>query len=114
MSLRGKDQERELMETVFPVPPVFFYCTPSPTLSFAGGEWGGSVWSKESATITFSAESSYFITTMKRQGILGTVKGFSFDLMQYHSSEPPYAHTFNKINAMSFTLALPLEMFLEQ
>ena len=57
----------------------------------------------------FSAASSwFFIAATKRQGTLELVKGFIFDLTQYHFSKTSSAHLLSKINAVSFTLALSL------
>ena len=57
----------------------------------------------------FSAASSwFFIAATKRQGTVELVKGFSFDLTQYHFSKTSNTHFLSKINAVSFTLALSL------
>lgn len=76
------------------------------SLSLGEGWRRGSVWHKESATLTFLADCLYFLTAMKRRDILEMVKVFSSDFRQYCSTEPPYRLTLNKISVMPLLIWL--------
>lgn len=121
ISGRGKDRERGtplrqyFLFLMFPssttLPSTFHFC-----LAGRGtGEGVGVLFGAGSQpALHFRPSLCYFLTAMKKQDILEMVRGFSFDLRQYRSTEPPYVHPFNKINVMPL-LWLPssLEMVLE-
>lgn len=105
----GKKSERKRdLAWPFSGPQIFFYCTPTPALPFFLVK--GGLCLEQRVSYHIFSRVFLFQNSNKKAGILEMVKGFSFDLMQYHSTEPPYAPSLHKINARPFILALSLSL----